>query len=205
MSRLAERSLLTDSLKNHASEHGTRCRKRTERVNFRALGVEVRRGADRGTQTMEITLKQLKSLLKTLEEGSVTEFEYQDDKYRLRMCVGRGGSAAGQGTALAHSFDPRSESAPVALTNPAPAADDPNLVFVTSPFVGTFYRSSNPETGAFVEMGASVKKGQTLCIVEAMKLMNEIEAEFPCTILEILVENGASVEFGQKLFKVERS
>jgi acetyl-CoA carboxylase biotin carboxyl carrier protein len=76
---------------------------------------------------------------------------------------------------------------------------------VTSPFVGTFYRSSNPEAEPFVQVGASVSKGQTLCIVEAMKLMNEIEAEFPCTILEVLVENGASVEFGQKLFQVKKA
>jgi acetyl-CoA carboxylase biotin carboxyl carrier protein len=75
---------------------------------------------------------------------------------------------------------------------------------VTSPFVGTFYRAPSPEADNFVEVGNSVKKGQTLCIIEAMKLMNEIEAEYPCTIHEILVENGQSVEYGQKLFRISR-
>jgi acetyl-CoA carboxylase biotin carboxyl carrier protein len=71
--------------------------------------------------------------------------------------------------------------------------------------VGTFYRASSPDAENFIEVGASAKKGQTLCIIEAMKLMNEIDAEYPCTILEVLVENGKSVEFGQKLFKVRKS
>ena len=78
-------------------------------------------------------------------------------------------------------------------------------MYVTSPFVGTFYRAPSPDAENFVEPGNSVKKGQALCIIEAMKLMNEIEAEFPCTVLEILAENGQSVEFGQKLFRIKKS
>ena len=74
---------------------------------------------------------------------------------------------------------------------------------VTSPFVGTFYRTPAPEQPAFVEVGAVVKKGQTICIIEAMKLMNEIEADEPGKVTEILVENGQPVEFGQALFRIE--
>ena len=147
---------------------------------------------------MEITLKQLKSLLKTLEEGSVSEFEYQDDKYRLRLSVGHGSGRAGSVLPEAES---RGHDAGAAAQV---AIEDPALVFVTSPFVGTFYRASGPDSQAFAEIGSSLKKGETLCIVEAMKLMNEIEAEFACTVVEILVENGSSVEFGQKLFKVRK-
>jgi acetyl-CoA carboxylase biotin carboxyl carrier protein len=150
---------------------------------------------------MEITLKQLRSLLRTLEHGSVTEFEYQDDKYRLRMCVGRPDAATAAPMLVATRSQPSTAPTPSQIA----AAEDPNLVYVTSPFVGTFYRASTPESESFVEVGSSVKKGQSLCIVEAMKLMNEIEAELSCTIVEILVENGASVEFGQKLFKVKKA
>jgi acetyl-CoA carboxylase biotin carboxyl carrier protein len=78
-------------------------------------------------------------------------------------------------------------------------------VFVTSPFVGTFYRSPPPEAEPFVAANGPVKKGQTLCIIEAMKLMNEIEAEFAGTVLEVLVDSGKSVEFGQKLFKIKKN
>ena len=78
-------------------------------------------------------------------------------------------------------------------------------MYVTSPFVGTFYRSPSPDAPPFVEVGSVIREGQALCIVEAMKLMNEIEADCAGTIIEILSENGKPVEFGQKLFKVQRS
>ncbi|HEY6722507.1 MAG TPA: acetyl-CoA carboxylase biotin carboxyl carrier protein [Polyangiaceae bacterium] len=149
---------------------------------------------------MEISLKQLKNLLKALEEEGVAEFEYKDEKYSLRVGFGRSALAA---SALpAHAF-----AAPVAAAAPeAPAAkaDEAGIVFVTSPFVGTFYRSPSPDSEPFVEIGSVVKPGQSLCIVEAMKLMNEIESEHGGTVVEIMVENGTSVEFGQKLFKLKQ-
>ena len=147
---------------------------------------------------MEISLKQLKNLLKALEEEGVTEFEYKDDKYSVR--VGFGGRLPN----------------PVVQPSPAPATVAPeaqagaaesessDIVFVTSPFVGTFYRSPSPDSEPFVEVGQHVKVGQSLCIVEAMKLMNEIESEHEGTVLEVLVENGTSVEFGQKLVKLKK-
>ena len=152
---------------------------------------------------MEITLKQLKILLKTLEAGGVTEFEYQDDKYRLRLSVGDKAAARDAARSAARAAEVAAAGGDAAA--PSVTRDDPNLVFVTSPFVGTFYRASGPDSEPFAEVGAVLKKGQTLCIVEAMKLMNEIEAEFPCTVVEILVENGSSVEFGQRLFRVRKT
>jgi acetyl-CoA carboxylase biotin carboxyl carrier protein len=153
---------------------------------------------------MDIPLKQLRSLLKTLEDGGASEFEYQDEKYRIRLTLGR----ATQFVAAAPMPLVPAGAAPAAtaVAAPAPAAavEDPNVLYVTSPFVGTFYRAPAPDAEPFIDVGATVKPGQTLCIVEAMKLMNEIEADFPCTILEILVENGHSVEFNQRLFKVKR-
>ncbi|HJK96097.1 MAG TPA: acetyl-CoA carboxylase biotin carboxyl carrier protein, partial [Polyangiaceae bacterium LLY-WYZ-14_1] len=82
--------------------------------------------------------------------------------------------------------------------------DDPNVVFVTSPFVGTFYRAPSPNDPAFVDVGDKIQPGQTLCIVEAMKLMNEIESDLAGTIVAILVDNGKPVEYGDQLFKVRK-
>jgi len=150
---------------------------------------------------MEISLKQLKNLLKTLEEEGVSEFEYKDEKYSLRVGFGRSLGAATLAATPAFAQVPAGASG---LSEAVAPKDDPGVVFVTSPFVGTFYRSPSPDSGPFVEIGHVVKPGQPLCIVEAMKLMNEIESEYAGTILEVLVENGTSVEFGQKLFKLKQ-
>ncbi len=146
---------------------------------------------------MQLPLDQLQSLLKTLEEGGASEFEYEDDKLRLKVAMARGQapvvSSVSAGPALVAAAAPRVEAA------------DPSIVYVTSPFVGTFYKAPSPEADPFVAVNGPVKKGQTLCIIEAMKLMNEIEAEFAGTVLEVLVDSGKSVEFGQKLFKIKKS
>ncbi len=147
---------------------------------------------------MQIPLTQLKELLETLDEGGASEFEYEDETVRLRVAMARGAPIV---TAMAPAVVP----AAVPATAAAAPAEDPSTVYVTSPFVGTFYRAPAPGAEPFVSVGTVVKSGQTLCIVEAMKLMNELEAEVPGTVLEILVENGNSVEFGQKLFKVKKS
>ncbi|MFS8066987.1 MAG: acetyl-CoA carboxylase biotin carboxyl carrier protein [Byssovorax sp.] len=151
---------------------------------------------------MNLDLNDLRRLLRILEKRNVSEFELEDDKMRLRLV--RGG--VGVAPAPAHFAV---AAAPVAAAVAAPAAvaavDDAGTVFVTSPFVGTFYRSPSPDAPSFVEPGSAVREGQALCIVEAMKLMNEIEADCAGTIVEILAENGKSVEFGQKLFKVRKA
>ena len=131
---------------------------------------------------MNIDLKQLRSLLRTLAEGDVSEFEFEDEHVRVKLTRGDIARAAGA----------------------APAVEA-NVAYVTSPFVGTFYRSASPDTPPFVDVGAAIREGQTLCIVEAMKLMNEIEADASGILLEILAENGKPVEFGQKLFKIRKS
>ena len=149
---------------------------------------------------MQLPLDQLQSLLKTLDEGGASEFEYEDDKVRVKVAMVRG-----QAPIVASSFSAAPVQAAAAPAAPRVEAADPNVVFVTSPFVGTFYKAPSPEADPFVAVNGSVKKGQTLCIIEAMKLMNEIEAEFAGTVLEVLVESGKSVEFGQKLFKIKKS
>jgi len=153
---------------------------------------------------MQLTLTQLESLLRTLEAGGASEFEYEDEKIRLKIALPRGVASA---ATVVRASSPMASPAPLveAKAAAAAAAADADLVAVTSPFVGTFYRAASPETANFVEVGSSVKKGQTLCIVEAMKLMNEIECEYAGTVVEVLVENGKSVEYGQKLFMVRKA
>lgn len=148
---------------------------------------------------MQITLERLRELIDTLRTGQVGEFEYEDETIRLKFVL------AGQTTVhVAPTVTAAGAPAPInTAPRPEPAAEE-DVVFVTSPFVGTFYRSSSPDAAPFVDVGARISVGQPLCIVEAMKLMNEIESELSGTILEVLVDNGVSVEFGQKLFKVKK-
>ena len=152
---------------------------------------------------MNLDLNDLRRLLRILEKRNVSEFELEDDKMRLRLV--RGGVVVTSGPAHFAVAAAPVAAAPAAASTVAPIVDDAGLVFVTSPFVGTFYRSPSPDAPSFVEPGSTVREGQALCIVEAMKLMNEIEADCAGTIVEILAENGKSVEFGQKLFKVRKA
>ena len=153
---------------------------------------------------MNIDLKQLEGLLKVLEERDISEFEFEDEKARVHLKRGQpivavAHAAHAPGAAEAPTI-PRATNS---VTDAAAAAKEGGI-FVTSPFVGTFYRSPSPDAPPFVDVGSTIKPGQALCIVEAMKLMNEIEAEFAGVVLECLVETGSSVEFGQKLFRVKK-
>lgn len=152
---------------------------------------------------MDLPLKQIKNLLKTLEDGGAAEFEYEDEKVRVRISMARGAP-------LVTAAQLQAAPAQVPVTTSAAAAasaakkdeGDPSVVFITSPFVGTFYRRPNPDSPEYVKVNDKVRKGQVLCIVEAMKLMNEIEADVDGTIVGILAEDGAPVEYGQPLFKI---
>ncbi|MFO0758210.1 MAG: acetyl-CoA carboxylase biotin carboxyl carrier protein [Byssovorax sp.] len=154
---------------------------------------------------MNLDLKDLRRLLRLLEKRNVAEFEYEDEKSRIRLVRG-GASPAGYVQVAAA---PPPAVAPGATASPAAPAphenDDLRVVYVTSPFVGTFYRAPSPDAPTFVEVGSVIREGQALCIVEAMKLMNEIEADCAGTVEEILVENGKPVEFGQKLFRIRKA
>ena len=128
------------------------------------------------------------------------------DTKEVTITVRRGGAPMAAPAVPAHVVHhapaPAAHHAPApAATAAAPAIDDKSHV-VTSPFVGTFYRKPNPDSPNYVQLGEKVDKGAVLCIVEAMKLMNEIEADVAGTITGILVEDGVSVEYGQPLFKI---
>jgi acetyl-CoA carboxylase biotin carboxyl carrier protein len=141
-------------------------------------------------------MKKIKAVLRMLDGTDVTEFEYEDEALRVRV---NRGSVAPVAPALVAA--PLAASAAPAAA--APAAAEPSGHVITCPFIGTFYRAPAPDSPSFVEVGQRVEQGQTLCIVEAMKLMNEIEADVSGTVKSILVENGQPVEFGQKLFIVQ--
>ena len=155
---------------------------------------------------------ELRDLLEYLAKSQFVEFELEREGFRLR--VAKAGShvvvAAPTNGAAALSAEPvvlaaAPAAAPVAqAAAPAPKTDE-DLAIVTSPIVGTFYRTPSPDTPPFVEIGSLVKKGQVLCIVEAMKLMNEIESEFEGEVVEVSVANGQPVEYGEVLFKIRKA
>ncbi len=159
-------------------------------------------------------VREIKALLVLMQQYGLVELEI-DDKKKGRVRLVRG-DASGLGAAAGnHPVPPASRpSAPVAAA-PAPvvpathgrAAQPPALAenqrFLTSPMVGTFYRAASPDAAVFVEEGTAVRRGQTLCIIEAMKMMNEIEAETAGRIVKILCENAQPVEYGQPLMVVE--
>jgi acetyl-CoA carboxylase biotin carboxyl carrier protein len=167
-----------------------------------------------GDASGPFTLDEVKALVKVLEGTDVTSLRW--DRNGQQLVIKRGQAGGPQPVAslvphavVHHAPPPVAVAPPAATPQPASAApaaaaaeQKPGVV-VTSPFVGTFYRSPSPESPPFVEVGTVVKKGQVLCIVEAMKLMNEIEAEAPGKVAEILAVNGSPVEFGQALFRIE--
>ncbi len=147
-------------------------------------------------------LPRIEALLKLLSDNDVREFRFKDADSELQVTLGALAPVVHHVAApVAHAPAPAPVSAAAAPAAPAP---DANLFTVASPMVGTFYRSPSPGAAPFVEVGTPVRAGQVLCIVEAMKLMNEIESEIAGTIAEILVESGHPVQFGQALFRVRR-
>lgn len=158
-----------------------------------------------------MNLKELKELIEMLKDTDISEVEIERSGVKVRLRKG--------GDVTYHPTLPRLEYPPAAIVAPsvpeqvrpapsAEAAPEPSTagqIKVASPIVGTFYRASGPEKPAYVEVGDIVKKGQVLCIIEAMKLMNEIESEASGRIAKVLVENGQPVEYGQPLFLIDPS
>ena len=147
-------------------------------------------------------LRKLKTLIELVETSGIAELEIQEGEERVRITRALAPSAH---TVMMHApMAPAPQPAPVAAPAApvsAPAvAEEPSGHVVKSPMVGTFYRAASPGSKAFVEVGDAVKEGDTLCIVEAMKLMNEIEADASGVVEAVLAENGQPVEFGQPLF-----
>ena len=149
-------------------------------------------------------LRKLKTLIDLVQQSGIAELEITEGEEKVR--ISRGGSGVQQTAPVVHAVTlPQGGPAPATAAPPAaPAEGDAAAVpeghVIRSPMVGTFYRSSAPGAKAFVEVGQPVKAGETLCIIEAMKLLNEIEADQDGTVKAILAENGQPVEYGEPLF-----
>lgn len=144
-------------------------------------------------------LRKLKTLIDLVSESNVSELEITEAEGKVRIV--KSGGAVVQQYVPAPMQAPAASAAPVAEL-PAPAAVPAGHI-VKSPMVGTFYRSSSPGAKPFAELGSQVKEGETICIIEAMKILNEIEADKSGTVTRILGENGQAVEYGQPLFVIE--
>jgi acetyl-CoA carboxylase biotin carboxyl carrier protein len=153
-------------------------------------------------------LNQIKQILDLVREHELSEFEIEHDGLRLKIRKDANGAHVVSQTAPASPLvTMAAATAPApAQAAPAAAADsgdaEVELAVVKSPIVGTFYRSSEPGSAAFVEVGSTVKKGDVLCIIEAMKLMNEIDSEYDGEIVNVYVENGQPVQYGERLFAI---
>ena len=152
-------------------------------------------------------LRKLKTLIDLVSESNVSELEITEAEGKVRIVKGGVAQVQAFAPAVAYAQAPAPVAAPGAVpAAAAPAVAEPAAIqghTVKSPMVGTFYRSSAPGAKAFVDVGSVVKEGDTICIIEAMKILNEIEADKAGTITKILCENGQAVEFGQPMFVIE--
>lgn len=147
----------------------------------------------------------LRQILELFEQSDIEELEVEHSFWggtRLRLSRRRAADAVGAPPPVAPPAPVAAVAASSAIPEPKEQAVDDGLLQVLSPMVGTFYRAPSPESEDFVSVGKSVKPGETLCIIEAMKIMNEIPADKAGQIVEILVESGQPVEYGQPLFKI---
>lgn len=173
----------------------------------------VKKPAPAAPAARNFDLEAVKSLITLVAQEKLHEFEFEsgDLRFRIRMngdvpapvlAIPAPASVAAA-PILPVAPSPAAAAAPAAPATPAEApASDAGIHYVTSPIVGTFYRAPNPNAAPFVQAGDFVKPGQTLCVVEAMKLMNEIECDIAGEVVKVLVENGQPVEYGERLFAV---
>ena len=148
-----------------------------------------------------------------MKRSELTEFEVEEEGFKIKIKRGLGDQPIvyqqqtaqpfQQVTAPAEQSTRGSPPAPVAASAPAASADDTGYTYIKSPMVGTFYRSGSPDSPPFADVNTKVEEKSVACIIEAMKIMNEIQAETKGVIVEVLVENGQPVEYGQRLFKVK--
>ena len=152
-------------------------------------------------------LKTIKQVIDLMKRSELSEFEFEEDGFKLRLSRESNNSVA----PIIQSVAPVN---PVAATPATPAtassaekekAEDPNVETIKSPMVGTFYRAPSPDSANFTDVGKKVDVDSIVCIIEAMKVMNEIQAEVKGTITEILVQDGDAIEFGQPLFKYKKA
>ncbi len=155
-------------------------------------------------------LKQIKQIIDLMKRSDLTEFAVEEEGFKLKIRRGANGNpvATSNGGPIVATLDPVGNPLLVGTNPSLPTGTDkeePGVAYIKAPMVGTFYRSPSPESPAFVEVNAKVEENSVICIIEAMKIMNEIQAEAKGTVLEVLVENGQPVEYGQRLFKIKQA
>jgi acetyl-CoA carboxylase biotin carboxyl carrier protein len=152
-----------------------------------------------------VDLKDIKAIIDLMKKNSISEFEMEKQDFKIKLKRGPNGGAsisqAEEPQSIAYAVPPAPASPPV-LGALASSASLPGEAEIKSPMIGTFYRAPSPEAGHYVEVGTEVNPETVVCIIEAMKVMNEIKAEAKGVITQVLVENGKPVEFGQPLFKI---
>jgi acetyl-CoA carboxylase biotin carboxyl carrier protein len=162
-----------------------------------------------------LDLKQIKQIIELMKRSELTEFAVEEEGFKLKIRRGLNGLPIVTTSKGSNPpFVPMESSPAPQMPAPAPihstlsappiAVDEPGVTYVKSPMVGTFYRSPSPESKPFADVGSKIEDNTLICIIEAMKIMNEIQAETKGTVLEILVENGQPVEYGQRLFKLRQ-
>ena len=156
-------------------------------------------------------LKQIKQIIELMKRSELTEFAVEEEGFKLKIRRGtnglplvttsRGSNPPFVPNESAPPIAPQATSAPLA----APAQrEEAGVTYIKSPMVGTFYRAASPDSKPFADVGTKVVENTVVCIIEAMKIMNEIQAEAKGSVLEVLVENGQPVEYGQRLFKIKQ-
>jgi acetyl-CoA carboxylase biotin carboxyl carrier protein len=163
-----------------------------------------------------LDLKQIKQIIELMKRSELTEFAVEEEGFKLKIRRGSNGlpivTNGGKGSnspfvpVETGSMPPMPVPAPLhsSQSTPPMPTEEPGIGYVKSPMVGTFYRASSPESKPFVDVGSKIEDNTLVCIIEAMKIMNEIQAETKGTVVEIMVENGQPVEYGQRLFKLRQ-
>lgn len=149
-----------------------------------------------------MNIKEIKEMINLMNENSLAELEVEKDDMRIRLKKTATGVEGLEGPLLLPGQGVANQPKATSPQEP-PEKNEVKTIEIKSPMVGTFYRASNPEAPVYVEIGHTIEPGQVICIIEAMKLMNEIKSEIKGKILEILVDNAEPVEFGQPLFLIE--
>ena len=158
-------------------------------------------------------LKQIKQIIDLMKRSELTEFAVEEEGFKLKIRRGlsfSAGAQSGEAHPVYQVSAPAADSpahghAQTLNASKEVEKDDPDVIYIKSPMVGTFYSSPSPESKPFTEIGTKTTETSAVCIIEAMKIMNEIQAELKGTVTEILVENGQPVEYGQKLFRLKKA
>lgn len=152
-----------------------------------------------------MNIKEIKELLDLMQEHHIASLEYEKGDVKLKLCKNVAPMVAMESSRMVAMPAAPAPVAAASAPAAAPAANDPNVTVIRSPMVGTYYASPAPDQPSYIKVGQQIKEGDVLCIVEAMKLMNEIKAEMSGTVVEILLENGQPIEYDQPILKIKKS